>query len=135
MQARAKAEQEAAAQRIAEEKARREAERQAAEARRKAEGRADVSIPFRCPDNVVGESHMEGRIWVSAIHTIRQQLADAGLADRDAFGAAWLPALAAARQIPREQGELFADATAALEQAEALWMRALERLEAAEAAA
>ncbi|MCB9754571.1 MAG: hypothetical protein H6713_31935 [Myxococcales bacterium] len=74
----------------------------------------DVSIPFRCPENVVGEVHMEGRIWVSAIHTIRQELAARGLADRDAFGATWLTALALVRHVPRERGELFGEAAALL---------------------
>lgn len=57
---------------------------------------------------------MEGRIWVSAIHTIRVELEAAGLASRDEFGAAWLTALALVRHIPREHGELFADSARVL---------------------
>lgn len=62
----------------------------------------DVSIPFRCPQNVVGEVHMDGRIWVSAVVDAMVELTDLGLADTDAFAATYLGALAAIRQIPRE---------------------------------
>jgi MYXO-CTERM domain-containing protein len=74
----------------------------------------DVSIPFRCPQNVVGESHMDGRIWISAVIDVRWALEDAGLAGADAYAMAYYGALAAIRQIPREQTVQLPDARAIL---------------------
>ncbi len=71
-----------------------------------------VAIPFRCPQHVVGESHMEGRIWASAIVELDRALIDAGFADEDTFPSLFLPAMAAIRQIPREQEAQFETAAA-----------------------
>lgn len=71
----------------------------------------DVSIPFRCPENVAGELHMEGRIWASAMYDIRAALLDAGLGDEDAFPAIFYGANAAIRNFPADQQALMADAS------------------------
>lgn len=63
----------------------------------------DVSFPFRCPQNVVGEVHMDGRIWVSALIDGYKALEAEGLSDRDAYASMYLRALGAIRHIPREQ--------------------------------
>ncbi|MGB1275612.1 MAG: hypothetical protein ACPG77_07670, partial [Nannocystaceae bacterium] len=68
-----------------------------------------VTVPFRCPQNVVGESHMEGRIWAAAIVDLNAALIDAGY-DEDAFPSLFLGAMAAIRHIPREQEAQFAEA-------------------------
>lgn len=70
----------------------------------------DVGIPFRCPDNLVGETHMDGRIWVSTIRAAQVELAAAGLATEDEFMATFLVALAAIRMIPREDVEQIPEA-------------------------
>jgi hypothetical protein len=72
----------------------------------------DVSIPFRCPQNVVGEVHMDGRIWVSSIIDGFKALEEEGLADRDGYASAYLAALASIRHIPREQLAQLPDARA-----------------------
>lgn len=71
-----------------------------------------VGVPFRCPQNVVGESHMEGRIWASAIVDLDRELIAAGLAGEGDVPSLFLPAMAAIRQIPREQEAQFATAAA-----------------------
>ena len=61
----------------------------------------DVSLPFRCPQNIVGEIHMDGRIWVSALVAGMRALEQAELASRDDYVRAYLGALAAIRQLPK----------------------------------
>ena len=67
----------------------------------------DVSIDFRCPENLTGETHMDGRIWVSALRDAQVQLAQEGLVSEDEFMATFLVALASIRQIPSETYEQF----------------------------
>lgn len=70
----------------------------------------DISIPFRCPQNVTGEFHMEGRIWASAMREIHDEVV-MRWGDADTFPAVFNAANAAIRQIPREQRAQFADAS------------------------
>jgi MYXO-CTERM domain-containing protein len=63
----------------------------------------DVSIPFSCPANITGESHMDGRIWVTAMRDVQIALRDAGLGTEDEFASIYYAALPAIRQLPREQ--------------------------------
>ncbi len=69
-----------------------------------------IGQPFRCPENLVGEVHMDGRIWASALRAIQLDLAAAGIADEDEFMAAFLVAHAAVRQIPTQDLEQFPEA-------------------------
>lgn len=69
--------------------------------------RRDVSIPFRCPENITGEVHMEGRIWAAAWYDVHLALHDAGLAGDDSFPQIFLAALPAIRQLPVENPTQF----------------------------
>jgi hypothetical protein len=69
-----------------------------------------VGINFRCPENLTGEVHMDGRIWVSALRDAQLQLAGAGLVSEDEFMASFLVGMAGVRMIPTEDLEQFPEA-------------------------
>jgi hypothetical protein len=71
----------------------------------------DVSIPFRCPENITGEVHMEGRIWASAWHDVHLALQAEGLAGPDDFPSIMRSSLPALRQLPSAERRLFARGT------------------------
>lgn len=68
----------------------------------------DISLDFRCPQNITGQVHMEGRIWASAWFDVHLQLQAAGLAGPDDMPSVMLASLPGLRQIPREQRTQFA---------------------------
>lgn len=70
--------------------------------------RRDVSIPFRCPENITGEVHMEGRIWASAWHDVHLALQEEGLAGPDDLPSIMRSSLPALRQLPFSERTLFA---------------------------
>jgi MYXO-CTERM domain-containing protein len=70
----------------------------------------DVSIPFRCPENVVGETHMEGRMWATAL-VRSHKLVQEEYGDEDTFPTIFLSALPAIRHIPLAQRAQFPDAS------------------------
>lgn len=72
----------------------------------------DAGVDFACPENLVGELHMEGRIWVSTLHDLRDELIERELGSHEDFGRIFLVALAQIRQIPRERSDQFTPAAA-----------------------
>lgn len=70
-----------------------------------------VGTAFRCPENIVGEVHMDGRIWVSALRAAQVELDTTGLLTPDEFMETFLVAHAALRQIPTLEVEQFPPAT------------------------
>lgn len=70
----------------------------------------DVGIDFACPENLVGELHMEGRIWVSTLHDLHDRLIAEQLGSHEDFGRVFLIALAQIRQIPRDRSDHFTPA-------------------------